>query len=219
MVSIHMDEGKESRFESSETVSMFPTFVWKTQLKAGVHQAIDKSIVNTVEEMRRDLEKLRPGEAWQSGQELQRLTAFDDLVSHIHDTASVVLKFLGVSHDGFDITACWATVNAPGASHKPHSHPNNYLSGVYYVQTHEGSDVINFHDPRPQTSIIRPPVTELTAVNTDQVVLKVKNGTLLLFPSWLEHSVPPNRSNEPRISVSFNIMFSAFAEKMSKPLW
>jgi uncharacterized protein (TIGR02466 family) len=59
----------------------------------------------------------------------------------------------------------------------------------------------------------------LTAVNSDQVVLKVKNGTLLLFPSWLEHSVPPNRSNEPRISVSFNIMFSSYAEKMSKPLW
>ena len=214
-----MDEGKESRFESSEIVSMFPTLVWKTQLKAEVHQAIDRSILNTVEEMRRDLEELRPGEAWQSGQELQRLTAFDDLVSCIHDMASVVLRFLGASHEGFDITACWANVNATGASHKPHSHPNNYLSGVYYVQTHEGADVINFHDPRPQASIIRPPVTELTAVNTDQVVLKVKNGTLLLFPSWVEHSVPPNRSNEPRISVSFNIMFSSYAEKMSKPLW
>jgi len=198
---------------------MFPTLVWKTQLKAEVHQAIDRSILNAVEEMRRDLEELRPGEAWQSGQELQRLTAFDDLVSCIHDMASVVLRFLGASHEGFGITACWTNVSATGASHKPHSHPNNYLSGVYYVQTHEGADVINFQDPRPQTSIIRPPVTELTAVNTDQVVLNVKNGTLLLFPSWLEHSVPPNRSNQPRISVSFNIMFSSYAEKMSKPLW
>lgn len=198
---------------------MFPTLVWKTQLKAEVHQAIDRSIVNAVDEMRRDLEQLRPGEVWQSGQELQRLTAFDDLVSCIHDMTAVVLRFLGASHEGFDITACWANVNATGASHKAHSHPNNYLSGVYYVRTHEGSDVINFQDPRPQTSIIRPPVTELTAVNTDQVVLKVKNGTLLLFPSWLEHSVPPNRSNQPRMSVSFNIMFSSFAEKMSKPLW
>jgi hypothetical protein len=100
-----MDEGKESRFESSEIVSMFPTLVWKTQLKAEVHQAIDRSILNTVEEMRRDLEELRPGEAWQSGQELQRLTAFDDLVSCIHDMASVVLRFLGgfsrgVRHNG-----------------------------------------------------------------------------------------------------------------------
>jgi uncharacterized protein (TIGR02466 family) len=100
-----------------------------------------------------------------------------------------------------------------------HSHPNNFLSGVYYVQVQEGADTINFHDPRPQTGIIRPPVTELTAYNTDQVVVKVQTATLLLFPAWLPHSVSPNESGETRISVSFNVMFSAFAEEMSKPLW
>ena len=60
-------------------------------------------------------------------------------------------------------------MSTTGAGHRMHSHPNNFLSGVYYVQTHEGADSINFHDPRPQTGIIRPPVTGLTAENTDQV--------------------------------------------------
>ncbi len=46
------------------------------------------------------------------------------------------------------------------------------------------ADTVNFHDPRSQTGIIRPPVTELTAENTDQVVVKVSDGTLLMFPSW-----------------------------------
>ncbi len=62
-------------------------------------------------------------------------------------------------------------------------------------------------------------MTELTAYNTDQVVVKVQTATLLLFPAWLSHSVSPNESRETRISVSFNVMFSAFAEEMSKPLW
>lgn len=100
-----------------------------------------------------------------------------------------------------------------------HSHPNNFLSGVYYVQTHVGADTINFHDPRQQTGIIRPPVTQLTAVNTDQVVVKVSNGTLVIFPAWLPHSVDPNMADKKRISISFNIMFSSFTERMSKPLW
>ena len=69
-----------------------------------------------------------------------------------------------------------------------HHHPNNFLSGVYYVQVRAGADAINFHDPRPQTAIIRPPVTELSAENVDQVVVGVKDGTLLLFPAYLEHS-------------------------------
>jgi uncharacterized protein (TIGR02466 family) len=100
-----------------------------------------------------------------------------------------------------------------------HTHPNNFLSGVYYVRVHPGADTVNFQDPRRQTHVIRPPVVELTGETTDQVVVRVANGTLLMFPSWLEHSVDANDSEEERISVSFNVMFSRFAETMSKPLW
>ena len=94
-----------------------------------------------------------------------------------------------------------------------------FLSGVYYVRTHPGTDTMNFHDPRNQAGVIRPPVVELTAENTDQVVVRVKNGTLLVFPSYLQHSVDANMSEEERISISFNIMFSSFTENLSKPLW
>src|SRR5439155_25432433 len=103
--------------------------------------------------------------------------------------------------------------------HRSHSHPNNYLSGAYYVRTNPGADTINFHDPRSQAAVIRPPVTELTAENTDQVVVKVTDGTLLLFPSYLEHSVDATGADEERVSVSFNIMFSSFAQELSRPLW
>ena len=82
-----------------------------------------------------------------------------------------------------------------------------------------GADTINFHDPRPQADIIKPPVTELTAENTDQVVVTVTNGTLLLFPSWLAHSVDANSSDEIRTSICFNVMLSDFAETVSQPLW
>jgi hypothetical protein len=43
---------------------------------------------------------------------------------------------------------------------------------------------------------------ELTAENTDQVVVTVKNGTLLVFPAYLQHSVDTNTSEEERISIS-----------------
>jgi len=64
-----------------------------------------------------------------------------------------------------------------------------------------------------------PPVTELTSANTDQVVVRVGNGTLLLFPAYLQHSVDADADRESRVSVSFNLMFSAFTEGLSKPLW
>ncbi|HEX3569473.1 MAG TPA: putative 2OG-Fe(II) oxygenase, partial [Acidobacteriaceae bacterium] len=55
--------------------------------------------------------------------------------------------------------------------------------------------------------------------NTDQVVLKVQNGTLLIFPAYVPHSVDANASVEERVSISFNVMFSAFTQNLSKPLW
>ena len=62
-------------------------------------------------------------------------------------------------------------------------------------------------------------MTELSAHNTDQVVVKVSNGKLLMFPAWLSHSVAPNESAQMRISISFNLMLSHFTENVSKPLW
>lgn len=81
------------------------------------------------------------------------------------------------------------------------------------------SNTINFHDPRIQTSIIRPPVTQLTGENTDQAVVQVQDGTLLFFPAWLPHSVDANSSDQPRIGVRCNVMFRGYTETMSKPLW
>jgi len=62
-------------------------------------------------------------------------------------------------------------------------------------------------------------VTALTADNTDEVVITVTEGTLLIFPAFLPHSVDAHEGAELRISLSFNLMFEAYAETMGKPSW
>jgi len=214
-----MVKERDPWIEASDVIPMFPALVWKIQIKAELHDAMDTKILAALERIRRDLPELGAGQGWQSEQTLHEREELRDLVSCINNAAKSVLRFLRVGYDAFEITGCWATVLAKGAMHKVHSHPNNFLSGVYYLRTHHGADTINFHDPRNQTGIIRPPVMELTAENTDQVVVRVKNGTLLVFPAYLQHSVDANTSEKERISISFNIMFSAFTENLSKPLW
>jgi len=205
--------------EASDVIPMFPTLVWKILLKAEMRDAIAAKVLATLETLRRDLPALEPDQGWQSEQALHLRDEFQELISCVNDATKSVLRFLRIGQEAFEITGCWATVLAKGALHKAHSHPNNFLSGVYYVRVQPGADTINFHDPRRQTYVIRPPVVELTAENTDQVVVRVTNGTLLMFPSYLEHSVDGNMSEEERISISFNIMFSSFAQKLSRPLW
>ncbi|UUZ63827.1 2OG-Fe(II) oxygenase family protein [Polaromonas sp. P1-6] len=213
--------GKDSRrwSEASEVIPMFPSLVWKTEIESGLRDAMRVRILEALADMRQGAAPLEVGQGWQSVQDLHQHEAMRELVACINHCAAGVLRFLRIGTTDYEITGCWATVLAPGASHKLHSHPNNFLSGVYYVRTGEGADTINFHDPRKQASVIRPPVTELTAENTDQVVVRVREGTLLLFPAYLEHSVDANGSADERVSISFNLMFSSFAQRLSKPLW
>ena len=206
-------------FEASDVMPMFPTLVWKVQLRRELHTAINTKILATIEGMRREDAELGSGQGWQSDQNLHEREEFQDLVSCVDKVASSALRFWRIGDNAIELTSCWANVLGKGAAHRLHNHPNNYLSGVYYVRTVPGADTINFHDPRNQTGIIRPPVVELTAENTDQVVVSVKNGTLLLFPAYLQHSVDANRGEQERVSVSFNLMFSSFTENLSKPLW
>jgi len=205
--------------QTSDVIPMFPTLVWKVSLKPELRDAIETSVMATLARLRQDLPILEPGHGWQSEQTLHEREEFQELVSCVGHVATSILRFLRIGPEAVEITGCWATVLARGAMHKAHSHPNNFLSGVYYVRVRRGCDTINFHDPRRQVHVIRPPVVELTAENTDQVVVSVADGTLLMFPSYLEHSVDANMSEEERISVSFNIMFSSFTETLSKPLW
>lgn len=207
------------RFRKSDVLRMFPSFVWKAELSPEISEALNESILRTLGEIGAPITDLKRGESWQSDHGLHELRQFHEFVDCVNEATEHVLAYLRIGHENHKVTGCWANLNSPGAGHPTHSHPNNYLSGVYYVKTRPGADTINFLDPRPQTGIIRPPVTALTAENTELVVVKVKGGTLLMFPAWLQHSVDPNRSDRVRISLGFNIMFPRYAEVMARPMW
>jgi uncharacterized protein (TIGR02466 family) len=211
-----VNEDKDSPIARSEILPVFPTFIWKLHVRRSVSDRIKHDVLAKLASV---LSTISPGQAWQSEPSWHELPELAALVACVERSAAGVLRFLHVAHEGFEITGCWVTVNATGAAHRLHTHPNNFLSCVYYVQTQPGADTINFHDPRIQTSIIRPPVTQLTGENTDQAVVQVQDGTLLFFPAWLPHSVGANSSDQPRISVSCNVMFRGYTETMSKPLW
>ena len=170
-----------SKIDESDVFALFATSVWKVQLAPVVSESINCAVRASLEEMNPQLGELAPGEQWQSGHQLHALESFAELTSCILRSARTVLEFLKVGDAEIELTGCWANVTTRGASHAQHSHPNNYLSGVYYVQTGPGADTLSFHDPRPQAGVVRPPVTELTGQNADQVVVNVANGTLLCF--------------------------------------
>jgi len=103
------------------------------------------------------------------------------------------------------IVAMWAIINKKNSFNIMHNHQNCYLSAAYYVKKPEKSGDISFFDPvEPKT--YRYPEKEKGTFHSNQVVtLRPEEGDLLIFPSYLYHSVEPNLSDEDRIVISFNI--------------
>jgi uncharacterized protein (TIGR02466 family) len=205
-------------FQTPEVMQLFPTFVWKGDLKPQDFEPLNRDIATALAGLGAPLEGLRPGENWQSDHDLHARSPFRPLLDWVEAAAANALSYLRVPRP-LMVTGCWANVNAPGTGHRLHSHRNNYLSGAYYLQVQNGADTINFFDPKPQAGVIRPAATEPTAENTEVAMVRVQTGSLLLFPAWLQHGVDVNRSARPRISLSFNLMFPGFAEEMARPGW
>lgn len=150
------------------------------------------------------LKELRPN--------TNNLTTMDDMVLE-HEEMSDIKKFctdkmtlfaeetLNIVETRFRITQSWLNISKKGQSHPRHTHPNSIFSGVFYLNVSPGDQLV-FHRHRDPGSFAFPKSAENDFTRLQQEVM-VENGDLLLFPSWMEHSVPLT-SSDKRISLAFN---------------
>jgi uncharacterized protein (TIGR02466 family) len=103
------------------------------------------------------------------------------------------------------ITNMWSIVNEGGAWNQKHHHSNSDISAAYYVSAYDDCGDIVFYDPRPARVYKFPVAKSPNKLNATINSVKPEAGLLILFPSYLEHSVNPNLSNKKRIVVSFNL--------------
>ena len=106
------------------------------------------------------------------------------------------------------INNMWAIVNTGGSANLRHQHGNSTISGAYYVRAPMNSGDIVFYDPRPAPVYSHPNTTNPNFLNAQVNGVSPKEGALVLFPSFLDHSVNENISNSERIVISFNIRIS-----------
>lgn len=99
----------------------------------------------------------------------------------------------------------WVNVLEPGGSHTGHIHPHCVLSGTYYVAVPGGASAIKFEDPRLAMMMSAPELRSDCDTSRKRFIsVQPKAGDFLIWESWLRHEVPVNRSDDVRVSVSFN---------------
>ena len=106
------------------------------------------------------------------------------------------------------ISNMWAIINTGGSANLRHQHGNSTISGAYYVRAPKDCGDIVFYDPRPAPIYSYPNVKSVNFLNAQVNGISPVEGALILFPSFLDHSVNENKSTEERIVISFNIILS-----------
>ena len=107
----------------------------------------------------------------------------------------------------FYMTQSWLNIVPPGGFITRHDHSNSIISGVFYVLTEQG-DNVNFFDSNLKIKqVITISSREQNIWNGNTFNINVHDNLLLLFPSWIDHSVGENvlQATRNRLSIAFNV--------------
>lgn len=187
----------------------FPSPVWARQVPN--HEQINAGILDVLAQLEKssgDVSRSNVG-GWHSATNLHTNSDLKEIRRIIGNACVGCANYWSFNFDMFDLhfQEMWLNKNGPSDFNKAHVHPNAMFSGAYYVKVPDNSGNIEFYDPVRERVMNIFPVTERTRLNTQAMEYKGAEGLILIFPGWLQHSVQPNRSNDFRISISFNMGF------------
>ena len=131
---------------------------------------------------------------------------FSEFILEIEKQANNFAKEIEINQS-LKLSNLWININGYKDFNLRHTHPNCLISGVFYVKVPDESSRITFFHPSFHL-MMREWRKTLKFNNYTSSIWDInpQKGRLLLFPSWLEHEVSANLSQENRISISFNII-------------
>ena len=110
------------------------------------------------------------------------------------------------------ITKAWATFSNKGQHIASHKHTASHYSLVYYVQADQQGDITFEEDQWQKTGMYIPPnnnyYTKWSEINFSSIKYPSETGGLIIFPSNLLHYTQENMTDEPRISISADVLLT-----------
>ena len=185
----------------------FPTPVYIQEVPNAVelNQYLEQKIIQWSQQ-NKGVSKTNAG-GWHSTTDMNRKEEYNALTKELFNMQEEIFKKEFLTQKPV-LGNMWANINYPGNSNRPHLHPNSLFSGVYWVKAPEKSGSLMLYEPRPGVHTTMPNRKEvkLPPELWRDVHYEPRAGTIVMFPAWLWHEVQPNRSNDIRISVSFNFL-------------
>lgn len=172
------------------------------------HQELFLKVVKKYKEKNPTKEAPRSNVAgYQSPSTLQGVEELRPLFEYICQMAFKAVADLDFVDCDIALTEAWLNVNnSRQCMNIEHVH-GEVFSGVFYLSTPEGSGKLVLQNPAINKMWKGCSLTSQKNQFTGETIrIEPVEGNILLFPSYLPHSVETNDHDEERISISFNII-------------
>jgi len=118
------------------------------------------------------------------------------------DAINLYLKNVLYLNTKFKIINSWATKTSQKGSSHTHNHAHSFLSCCYYPKYSKSFNIKFFKSKSIDTFWnLRPEKFDIN--NSSYWEINPEENDLLIFPSYLEHSISFNNSEETRYSIAF----------------
>ena len=196
------------------TELLFPTPIWIFEDCPIDNKVIIDFIHKVKEEDPQGMKKSNEG-GWQSNNFVPPYidkTPFKDLHKQIvHNTYTAGDNY-GFNDYTIRLGNLWCNINTKGNSNAVHTHSGSMFAGVYYAEVPNCcSGELKFHRPFSEQCL-----KEYWGCdenfdryekqhNFTEWYVQPRPGLMVIFPSWLMHSVDKSNTELERISLSFNM--------------
>ena len=188
---------------------LFPSMVWYADIASA--KEMNATLITDIADLRTQVKSIKRSHVlgWLSPANMHTRDIFRPLCDCIEGMGATIAESMNMRKDRrLVIETFWVNVSPKYAYNSLHEHPQSLVSGVYYIQTDEKSGSLRVRDPRDAKRMSPWPVAKDKKSDQrhwDRVNYEPIAGRLIMFPSWLEHDVEANLSDQERISVSFNM--------------
>ena len=128
-----------------------------------------------------------------------------EILGNLFDSFCELIKNNITNGEEVVIDNWWFNINHKKVLNTHHSHPGADYSLVYYVKTHEDCGDLVLKRSDDKVLFNREFVHHYEMENPD-CSIKPEDGQLVIFPSWLKHSVDMNAKDKDRISLAVNFV-------------
>ena len=183
---------------------LWPTLIWQSTLpdeQKSLLLEVKDYILNLKENEPDGVKKTNYG-GWQSKSWYWYPNELKSFTAAIDEAIKSCAPHYGVPE--IKLKNFWYNVNNYGDYNTLHNHRGSILSGVFYINVpDENMGKINF-ERSDDISYYLPPLDKYNNITGERASYSPETGKLLIFPSWTKHSVDGSRSEQQRISMSFN---------------